>query len=194
MGARMLLKRLVLSVSFALAAAGCATEAPLPDGNASYSIGEGVSYALGPGDKLRIVVFNDPAMSGEFLIGNNGNVAMPLVGDVTAGGLTLETFQIAVRDGITRSGMVRDPKVSVDVVEYRPFYILGEVNNPGKYPYTAGLTVTKAVATAGGFTYRADGKTAYVTREGKALEKAEPVTAATWIGPGDTVRIAERHF
>lgn len=190
----MLLKKFRWLIFSALALAGCATDTPLPEGNASYSVGEGVSYTLGPGDKLRVVVFNDPAISGEFLVGNSGNVAMPLVGDVTAGGLTLEAFQVAVRDGITRSGMVRDPKVSVDIVEYRPYFILGEVNNPGKYPYTAGLTVTKAVATAGGFTYRADGRIAYVTREGKALEKTEPVTAATWIGPGDTVRIGERHF
>lgn len=99
-----------------------------------------------------------------------------------------------VQGRLVTLGMVRDPKVTVDIIDYRPYYILGEVKQPGKYPYSIGLTLTKAVATAGGFTYRSNNKTAYVTREGKNNEVAEPITAATWIGPGDTVRIAERRF
>jgi polysaccharide export outer membrane protein len=84
--------------------------------------------------------------------------------------------------------------VSADVVAYRPYYILGEVTKPGQYPYAVGLTVTKAVATAGGFTYRANHKQVFVTREGTNQEIPLAITASAWIGPGDTIRVAERYF
>lgn len=174
--------------------AGCATETVLPDGNGAYSVESGHEYKLGPGDKVRVTVYGEEALSGEFLISNNGMIALPLIGDVPAGGLSLTDFQTSVQDKLTASGMVRTPRVSADMIAYRPFYILGEVNKPGQYTYTIGLTVTKAVATAGGFTYRADNRTVFITREGATREAPVSVTAATWIGPGDTVRIAERLF
>ena len=171
----------------------CQTE-PLPDGNGAFTLERGLEYKLGPGDKLRITVFNDAALSGDFMISNTGMVVLPLTGPVKAGGLNPAEFQAAVTEQISAAKMVRDPRVTVDVLEYRPYYVLGEVANPGKYDYAIGLTVTKAVATAGGFSYRADEKVAYVTREGKTTETPVPITAATWIGPGDTLRIAQRLF
>lgn len=172
----------------------CATEAVLPDGNGAYSVESGHEYKLGPGDKVRVTVYGEDNLSGEFLIANNGKIALPLIGEVPAGGLTLAGFQDSIQDKLTASGMVRSPRVSTDIIEYRPFYILGEVNKPGQYTYAIGLTVTKAVATAGGFTYRADNKKVFITREGSGREVPVSVTAATWIGPGDTVRIGERLF
>lgn len=186
------LKLITLSALFWLC--GCATEPPLPVGNGSYSVETGHEYKLGPGDKVRVTVFGEDALSGEFLIANNGSVSLPLVGQIRAGGATLTAFETAIQEKLTASGMVRAPRVSADMVEYRPYYILGEVNKPGQYTYSIGLTVTKAVATAGGFTYRADNKVVYVTREGAPNEAPIPVTAATWIGPGDTIRIGERMF
>lgn len=176
-----------------LSVCACAT-GPLPTGNGAYAVETGREYRLGPGDKVRITVFGEEELSGEFLVSNNGSVAVPLVGEVTAGGLTPTEFQTAVQEKLTASGMVRAPRVSTDVVSYRPFYILGEVNKPGQYPYAIGLTVTKAVATAGGFTYRANEKMVFITREGTTREAPISVTAATSIGPGDTVRISERTF
>lgn len=177
-----------------LALCGCATETPLPDGNGAYAIDKGYEYKLGPGDKVRLTVFGEEQLSGEFLVGNDGSVAVPLVGEVRAGGLSPVAFQNAVEAKLTETGMVKAPRVSADVVSYRPFYILGEVNKPGQYPYVIGMTLTKAVATAGGFTYRANGQTVYVTREGQTRETPLSMTAATWIGPGDTVRVGERMF
>jgi len=173
--------------------AACAT-APLPSGNAAYAVDQGLEYKLGPGDKLRVTVFNEEQLSGEFLVANNGAAAIPLVGEIKAGGLTPSEFRVAVEQQLMSSGMVKQPKVSVDVTAYRPFYILGEVTHPGQYPYSIGLTVTKAVATAGGFTYRANNRVIYVTREGATSEVPVSVTAASSIGPGDTIRIAERSF
>lgn len=184
---------LIAGVFAALAVSACATE-PLPQGNGSYAVETGHDYRLGPGDKVRVTVFGEDKLSGEFLVANNGDVAVPLVGDVKAGGLTPVAFQNAVQDKLAASGMIREPKVSADVVAYRPYYILGEVSKPGQYPYAIGLTVTKAVATAGGFTYRANDREVFITKEGTAQEVPLNLTAASWIGPGDTIRVAERHF
>jgi polysaccharide export outer membrane protein len=175
-------------------AAACVAAKPLPPGNAAYTADKGLEYRLGPGDKVRVTVFNDASLSGEFMVSNNGNIVLPLIGPVKAGGSTPAAFQAAVADQLLATGMVREPRVTVDVVSYRPYYILGEVENPGQYEYSVGLTITKAVATSGGFTYRADERVAYVTREGETAETAVPITAATWVGPGDTVRIAQRVF
>lgn len=176
-----------------LALAACST-GPLPAGGGEFLVETGHEYNLGPGDKVRITVFGEESLSGEFLVANNGSIAMPLIGQVQAGGLTPAAFQAGIQQRLEASGMVRSPRVSADVIEYRPFYILGEVTTPGQYPYAIGMTVTKAVATAGGFTYRANNRVVYVTREGSGREVPVSVTAATWIGPGDTIRVAERSF
>ncbi len=187
-----LLRRFAVAATAALVTA-CATSEPLPVGTANITEAAN-EYQLGPGDRVRLNVFGEDALSGEFLISNRGNVAVPLVGDVKAGGLTIEAFERTVEEKLVATDMVRTPRVSVDVIAYRPFYILGEVSTPGQYPYAIGMTLTKAVATAGGFTYRANSNVVYVTREGEARETPLQVTAATWIGPGDTIRIAERSF
>lgn len=190
---------LVRQISFALVAfatllsGGCASSV-LPPGAGLSEPGAVPDYLLGAGDRVRVTVFGETELSGEFLVSSRGAVAMPLIGEVQAGGTTLDAFTNTVQQKLVASDMVRDPKVSTDIITYRPFYILGEVATPGQYPYAIGMTVTKAVATAGGFTYRANAGTVYVTREGNTREQALPVTASTWIGPGDTIRVAERTF
>lgn len=189
----MLVRTCSILVAALVMLAACGTQR-LPPGNASYGLDSGIEYKLGPGDKVRVTVFGEPQLSGEHTISNNGDIALPLVGAVKAGGLNPTMFQAALTEKLLASGMVLQPRVAVGVIEYRPFYILGEVKAPGTYPYTIGLTVTKAVATSGGFTYRANERQAYITREGQSQESALPITAATWIGPGDTVRIVPRAF
>jgi protein involved in polysaccharide export with SLBB domain len=185
--------RFLIAPFLAAVMAACASE-PLPTGNAAFAVDTGHEYKLGPGDKVRVTVFGEEALSGEFIVANNGAVAVPLIGEVTAGGLTPSAFQIAIQEKLTSSGMVKSPRVSTDVISYRPYYILGEVTKPGQYPYAVGLTMTKAVATAGGFTYRANHKVIYVTREGTTREVPISLTAASTVGPGDTIRVAERYF
>lgn len=150
-------------------------------------------YRLGPGDQVRVVVFGEDSLGGQFLVGGSGMVAFPLVGDVKAGGLTLAEFQDKLEQEL-KDGYLKDPKVSAEVVNYRPFYILGEVNKPGPYPYTNGLTVQNAVATAGGFTYRANTKRAFIKRDGANAEQEFRLTSDTPVAPGDTIRITERFF
>jgi polysaccharide export outer membrane protein len=150
------------------------------------------SYRLGAGDKLRISVFGEPDLSGEFDIPGNGSVSLPLIGQVKAGGLTLSELEGVVHDRL-KEGYLNNPKVSVEVLNYRPFYIIGEVDKPGEYPYTDGMTVLNAVAVAGGFTYRANDGQAYITRGGGA-EAAYQINQAIRVLPGDIVRIPERFF
>lgn len=150
-------------------------------------------YRLGPADKIRINVFGEEALTGEFLVGNSGKVSLPLIGEVQAQGLTIAELQEQIAVAL-RQGYINEPRVNAEVLNYRPFYILGEVNTPGEYPYTANLTVLNAVATAGGFTYRADTRRVYIKRADANGEQTFPLTTATQVAPGDTIRIGERFF
>ena len=150
-------------------------------------------YRLGAGDRLRIIVFEEEALSGEFQVDGSGMVSMPLIGQLRAEGLTTSGFATAVEDSL-RGRYLREPRVSAEVLNFRPYYILGEVGRPGTYPYTSGLTVLNAVATAEGFTYRANQRVVYIRRAGEDAESQYPLTSTTLVRPGDTIRIGERIF
>ncbi len=164
-----------------------AAEPVLAPANAS------ADYVLGPADKVRITVYGEPALTGEYFVSSSGTVNVPLAGDVQAGGKTLSVFRDSVVKAL-EDGYLKDPKVSVEVLTFRPFYILGEVVKPGQYPYTTGLTVFNAVATAGGFTYRANTHKVLIKRANNGGEQEYPLTSQTTIAPGDTIRIPERFF
>ena len=185
---------LSLTVAVGLCVAGgpgYAASAPPLDhaGSSSTSL----DYRLGAGDKLRVAVYGVDALGGEFEVPGGGSISLPLIGEVQAAGLT--TLQLQSRiEAALRQGYVKDPHVSVQVENYRPFFILGEVNKPGEYPFTDRLTVLNAVAEAGGFTYRARTKIfrrRHGDRDGEAQEK---LTADSLVQPGDTIRIQERSF
>ena len=150
-------------------------------------------YRLGSGDKIRVITFGDTSLSGEFTISGSGKLAFPLVGDLPAAGLSVPELQQKITAALA-DGYINNPRVSVEVLTYRPFYILGEVNKPGEYPYTAGLTVLNAVATANGFTYRANLRQVFIKRANSTQEEGFPLTSDTKVAPGDTVRIAPRYF
>jgi polysaccharide export outer membrane protein len=150
-------------------------------------------YRLGPNDKIRLITFGEDSLTGEFLVGGTGKVSLPLIGEVQAQGLTIPEFQKEVETAL-KDGYLKDPHVSVEVLSYRPFYILGEVQKPGEYPYVNGLTVMNAVATANGFTYRANKGKVFIRRSGDTAEQEYPLTSTTPVAPGDTIRIGERFF
>jgi len=151
------------------------------------------NYRLGTGDKMKITVYGEEDLSGEFLVDGSGQVQFPLIGQVSAGGLTLHEF---VTELTTQLGSkyLRSPKVSVQIENYRPFYIIGEVNKPGEYPFENSLNALGAVALAGGYTYRANDHDVYIRRAGSNQEQVLPANGSTKIYPGDVVRIAERIF
>jgi len=151
------------------------------------------SYRLGAGDQVKVTVFGEPDLGGTFAVTGEGKVSVPLVGDVQAAGLSAPELQASL-EAVYRQGYLKDPKVNVEVLKFRPFYILGEVKLPGEYPYDNGMTVVKAVAMAQGFTYRADQKRVFIKHLNGFGEQQVPLTSNQAVEPGDTIRIAERYF
>src|SRR3984957_6709670 len=130
------------------------------------------AYTLGPGDQVRIITLGEDTLTGEFRVNDSGSIALPLVGAVHAAGLTSAELETSVGSALRRGNLVRNPSVAVEIIAYRPIYVLGEVNKPGQYAYQPGMTVVTAVAVGGGFTYRAvEGYGAIIrTVEGQAIE------------------------
>jgi len=151
------------------------------------------SYVLGGGDKIRLSVFGETDLGGEFEIDGSGVVRLPLIGQVKAAGMTVHQFEDKLIS-MFEDGYLKDPRVSVEVINYRPFYIIGEVNKPGQYPYVSDMNALNAVALAGGYTAKADKSEIYIQRTGVNGEKDYPSNETTKIRPGDVVRIPERFF
>ncbi len=149
-------------------------------------------YRLGTGDKVKITVFRHEDLSGEFEVDGNGYLSLPLIGEVRAEGLTARELE----DELERrygDGYLVNPKISVEILNYRPFYILGEVKEPGQYPYEPGMTVLNAVAKAGGFTFRAK-QNGILLQRGGADAPPVVVPGNTPIQPGDIITVPERFF
>ncbi len=170
---------------------GCASTVPdlKPD-----VAGQIATYTLNAGDRLRITVYNEPALTGEYAVTGDGNISYPLIGNVPVKGKSIEQTQEMIRTQLG-AGYVRDPRVTIEVVNYRPYYMLGEIGKPGQYPFSVGLTVQQAVAVAGGFSYRANQKTIFVKRADDDIERKIDVSKNTaYVLPGDTIRVGERYF
>jgi polysaccharide export outer membrane protein len=150
-------------------------------------------YTLANGDRLRVLVFGQEALSNSYAVDAAGQISMPLIGPVVAFGQTPRSLEDAIAQRL-RAGFLREPKVSVEVELYRPFFILGEVTTSGQYPFVNGMTVQTAVAIAGGFQPRADRHAADVTRaiNGEVVTGRVPLDTA--VRPGDTITIRERFF
>jgi protein involved in polysaccharide export with SLBB domain len=169
---------------------------PVPAGPSAVSLqGDNAvyTYRLGAGDKVKVTIFGEGDLSGTYSISGEGKISVPLVGDIQAAGLTAPELQASL-ENTYRQGYLKDPKVNVEVLSFRPFYILGEVKLPGEYPYDNGMTVVKAVAMAQGFTYRADEKHVFIKHLNGIKEDEVPLTSNAPVQPGDTIRIAERYF
>ncbi|UDF05058.1 polysaccharide biosynthesis/export family protein [Asticcacaulis sp. AND118] len=150
-------------------------------------------YRLGSGDKVRVTVYGEPDLSGEFAVDGTGSVSIPLIGEVSAQGLTVADFRAAVENKF-KDGYLLNPRVSAEVTNYRPYYIMGEVGKAGEYPYVDGLSVVNAIARAEGFTYRAQQKRIFIKSYGSEQETEVMLSPELRVYPGDTIRIAERHF
>ncbi|MBL6952950.1 MAG: polysaccharide export protein [Alphaproteobacteria bacterium] len=151
-------------------------------------------YLLGPGDKLSLKVFGHADLSGQTTVGSDGTIAVPLVGQVKAASLTVPELQAQIVARLNRDFVV-DPKVSIEVLNYRPFFILGEVKKAGKYDYIVGITVRKAIAIAEGYTRRAKHDPVLLIREDR---QGTPVrykaNLNTPVHPGDTIEVVRRLF
>jgi len=152
-------------------------------------------YGLDTGDKLRIVVFGQEGLSNSYFVDAAGQVTMPLIGAVSARDLTTQQLARAIAAKL-RAGFIREPHVAIEVETYRPFFILGEVTQPGQYPYVPNMTVETAVAIAGGFTPRAYRYDVKIDRQtsGATVRGRSAVPLLTRVQPGDTIVIKERWF
>ena len=155
--------------------------------------GEPLGYVLGTGDRVRVTVFGEPDLSGEFEVDATGKVSLPLVGDTKIAGLQLRQAEKAVAERLAQ-GYLANPKVNMEVLNYRPFYIIGEVNQPGSYPYVNGMSVLTAVAVAGGYTYRAKQDRVIITRANDPQQRKYRAAPDTPVLPGDVIQVPERLF
>lgn len=151
------------------------------------------TYLLDSGDRLRIFVYGQPNLSRIYPVDQAGTITVPLIGTVRARGLTTSQLERAVSTRLATQ-YVRDPQVTVDIIQARPFFILGEVRNAGQYPYVSGLTARSAVAIAGGFSERADEQRVQITRRSGGVSDKMDVSDSYTVLPGDTIYVYERYF
>lgn len=181
----------------AIALSGCGTPGNLGAASQTEIQATAAAASSAPrfqgGEKIRITVFNEPSLSGEYDIDSNGMISLPLAGTIRAVGLTQAEFEQELSKKF-RSEYLRNPKVTVTIVQYRPIYFVGEVEKQGEYPYKPGLNVLTAMAMAGGGTYRANRNYVLIQHAGDQGMKEYPQSAATMILPGDLIRVPERYF
>jgi polysaccharide export outer membrane protein len=161
--------------------------APVPEPKAG-------EYILGPGDQVRIITFGEEQLTGEFGVDAGGDIALPLVGNIHAAGLTPHQLTSSIISALLTSKLYQNPSVSVEVVAYRPVFVLGEVTKPGQYPYQPGMSVVTAVAVAGGFTYRAVIDRFTIVRSTPNGPVEGSAVRETLVQPGDVITINERIF
>lgn len=176
----------------ALLAGACANQSAAPYAAIDGARASERIYRLGVGDKLKVTVFGEDNLSGQVEVNALGQVTMPLAGEVPAKGLSVVQFRDQVA-GKLANGYLKNPRVTAEILNYRPIYVQGEVKSGGEFQYKAGLVLRDAVAMAGGYTYRADQAQVLIARQGEpefslALPSDVPVL------PGDNIRIPERFF
>lgn len=160
-------------------------------GTQNLRLGE---YRVAPGDRLRVVVLSDPELSGEYEVDSTGMISPRMAGRMIVLGMSMPEIEQLLADRYRSGNYLRNPRISVDLVARRPFYIVGEVTRPGSFPYVSGINVVQAVAIAGGYTRRASKTRITIQRFNAQLGQEETVTEDSPVGPGDIIRVPERWF
>jgi polysaccharide export outer membrane protein len=187
-------QRRILAFAAALAAigGGCSSSgsnlAPLPVSGATQE------YRLAAGDKIRLQVYGLDSFNNDYVVGDSGMLSLPMIGSIPVAGMTLAEVEQNIERGLAERQILREPVVNAQHVLLRPFYIMGEVRNPGEYAYRPGTTVMSAVALAGGFTYRASSRSVAVTRTINGREVTGSATQQTKVEPGDRIHVFEKWF
>ena len=150
------------------------------------------AYRLGTGDKLRVTVYNEKSLSGEYEVSDQGVLAMPLIGPVNVANMTIRDAEALLTQKFDK--YLVNPRVGIEVMNYRPFFILGEVNKPGSYPYVSGMSVLSAVVLAGGFTQRADEHDITIKHASDPESRAQKAGENDPVLPGDILRVNQRFF
>jgi len=189
--------KIVCRVALAMAMAGCAIQSGAqPAAQATPSVAESLAldtYQLGVGDRLIISVYGDDKVGGTQTVGPDGTIMLALIGRIPVEGRSSNQLAEDIRARLA-DGFIRSPSVTVQIETFRPYYILGEVNKPGEYPFVKGMTLMSAIAKAEGFTYRARKNWVFVTHKGHKAEERITISPEAMILPGDTVRVGERYY
>ena len=173
----------------------CMTDSLPTDTIASVNQSVTRGYRITAGDNLRVTIFDEPELTGEYSVGDGGTLALPLIDAINAGGLTSIELTELIASRYRAGGYVLAPRVAVEVLEQRPFYILGEVGEPGEYPYSGTITLEQAIAIAGGYTPRADRGWVILRREDWDTARLLRLDGtALRIAPGDTITVRESFF
>lgn len=188
--------KLAIALLAGLQLAGCYTDfGPVEVAAGPTSLtGAGVASLLRPGEKIKITVYGEESLTGDYDINPAGYVTVPLVGAVKAAGRSQAELGKDLANRYVRGGFLQDPHITVAVVQFRPFYVLGEAVTPGEYPFRSGLNVHSAVAMAGGFTYRASRTYVLIRHAGDEVWKEYSLAEPVPIAPGDLIRVPERYF
>jgi len=181
------------ALAVALLVSGCAGGSLSEADQQALAAAAIASPKLRPGDKIRVTVYGEDKLSGDYQIDQSGQISLPLAGTVKAVDLTQAELEQALAKKF-RTEYLRNPKVTVTIATLRPFYMMGEVEKPGEYPYRSGLNVLTALAIAGGPTYRASRNTVQIQRRGETSMRNYPISASIPILPGDVIRVPERYF
>jgi len=182
-----------IALAAALLVAGCAANSLSEADKQSMAAAATAPAKLQPGDKIRITVYGEDKLSGDYQLDQSGQISLPLAGTITAQGLTQNELEQALTKKF-RSEYLKDPKVTVTIATLQPYYIMGEVEKPGQYPYQSGLNVLTALAIAGGPTYRANRNSVEIQRHGETAMHDYPISTTVPILPGDVIRVPERYF
>lgn len=173
----------------------CAGGVALPGDQAPASIANPAeTYVLEPGNRVRVTVFNQQNLSGDFQLDPGGAISLPLIGSVAASGVTARGLAERLEERMKRDGYLLDPRVTVDVLTFNPFYVMGEVRAPGEFPYAMGMTVLSAIARAGGYDYRGRQGDVILVRNSGGQQRELRANERTPILPGDIIRVLERNF
>lgn len=192
------ISRAAVTLLLSWVVAGCAGQTSV-DGSARLqpsNAGLGATaqaFRVGSGDKIKVTVFGEPDLSGGFDVTAQGTIAMPLIGDVPARGLTIDELRVALTRRLSE-GYLKSPKVTVEVMNYRPLYVHGEVRSGGEFQFKHGLKLRDAIAMAGGYTYRANTSYLLITRSGSPMEMRVDMPSDAVALPGDNIRVPERFF
>ncbi|MGJ4940752.1 polysaccharide biosynthesis/export family protein [Bradyrhizobium sp. HKCCYLS1011] len=188
--------RSLVFLAAALGLAGCYTDyGPVELETRPVSLANSAAPTrLHPGDKVRVTVYGEEGLTGEYEVNPAGSISMPLIGQIRAAGRSQGELERDIAGRYRGGGFLQDPHVTVAITQFKPFYILGEATNPGEYPFRSGLTVHSAVAMAGGFTYRASRSVVLIRHTGEEIWKEYPLSEPVPIVPGDLIRIPERYF
>ena len=182
-----------VAVAVSLLVSGCTAGSLSEAEQQTLAAAAVASPKLQPGDKIRVNVYGENTLSGEYEIDPSGQISLPLAGTIEAAGLTQAELEQALAKKF-RSEYLKNPKVTVTIATLRPFYIMGEVTKPGEYSYKSGLNILTALAIAGGPTYRASRNTVQIQRRGESSMREYPISASVPVLPGDVIRVPERYF